>query len=150
MSRSPFAIVHVALMLIPFSSNLTEAFKTPGKLRGKTPHTTRKAHAAEARVVGLILGSLVFAYELDSNIQHLASVRRVRIIAQRLEKHTSHPPQPFPCSPVTSNRGEDGTIRHQARLPSATCVFSPATASSPCYARLGLLWQPGSHCHGSK
>lgn len=41
-------------MLIPLSSNITEAFKTPGKLRGKTPHTARKINATESRVVGLL------------------------------------------------------------------------------------------------
>lgn len=33
--------------------NLAETFKTPGKLRGKPPHTARKQNASEARVVSL-------------------------------------------------------------------------------------------------
>lgn len=53
-SPSPFTIYPDEWLLTPFSSNITEAFKTPGKLRGKTPHTIRKAHAAETRVVGLL------------------------------------------------------------------------------------------------
>lgn len=32
-------------------SNMTEIFKTPGKLRGKTPYTARKRNPDEARVV---------------------------------------------------------------------------------------------------
>jgi hypothetical protein len=32
-------------------SNVTEIFKTPGKLRGKTPRTARKRNALEARAV---------------------------------------------------------------------------------------------------
>jgi hypothetical protein len=35
------------------SSNLAETFKTPGKLRGKTPRTARKVNASEARVVSI-------------------------------------------------------------------------------------------------
>lgn len=31
--------------------NIAETFKTPGKLRGKTPRTARKAHVAESRMV---------------------------------------------------------------------------------------------------
>ncbi|EHK22354.1 uncharacterized protein TRIVIDRAFT_10484 [Trichoderma virens Gv29-8] len=41
---------HMAAILNENEVNITEAFKTPGKLRGKTPHTTRKVNAAEARV----------------------------------------------------------------------------------------------------
>lgn len=54
---APFPIHHPPLrwpMLIPLSSNITEVFKTPGKLRGKTPHTARKVNAIESRVVGLL------------------------------------------------------------------------------------------------
>ncbi|PKK42138.1 hypothetical protein CI102_14495 [Trichoderma harzianum] len=41
---------HMAAILNENEVNITEAFKTPSKLRGKTPHTTRKANAAETRV----------------------------------------------------------------------------------------------------
>ncbi|KAL6881067.1 hypothetical protein J3F83DRAFT_710898 [Trichoderma novae-zelandiae] len=41
---------HMAAILNENEVNITEAFKTPGKLRGKTPHTTRRGNAAEARV----------------------------------------------------------------------------------------------------
>lgn len=34
-----------------FYSNVTEVFKTPGKLRGKTPRTARKINPSEVRVV---------------------------------------------------------------------------------------------------
>ena len=33
-------------------SNVTEIFKTPGKLRGKTPRTVRKRNPQETRLVG--------------------------------------------------------------------------------------------------
>ncbi|KAL7950306.1 hypothetical protein V8C42DRAFT_310119 [Trichoderma barbatum] len=41
---------HMAAILNENEVNITEAFKTPGKLRGKTPHTTRKLNVAETRV----------------------------------------------------------------------------------------------------
>ncbi|KAL7916086.1 hypothetical protein GGI35DRAFT_431628 [Trichoderma velutinum] len=41
---------HMAAILNENEVNITEVFKTPGKLRGKTPHTIRKANAAETRV----------------------------------------------------------------------------------------------------
>ena len=44
-------------------SNVTEIFKTPGKLRGKTPRTARKRNVLEPRVVSVILAipRLLFA-----------------------------------------------------------------------------------------
>lgn len=36
-------------------SNFTEVFKTPGKMRGKTPRTVRKRNVDESRVVGFLL-----------------------------------------------------------------------------------------------
>ncbi|QYS93510.1 Inner centromere protein [Trichoderma simmonsii] len=41
---------HMAAILNENEVNITEAFKTPSKLRGKTPHTIRRANAAETRV----------------------------------------------------------------------------------------------------
>ncbi|KAH6607476.1 inner centromere [Trichoderma cornu-damae] len=41
---------HMAAVMNENEVNITEAFKTPGKLRSKTPHTIRKAGAAETRV----------------------------------------------------------------------------------------------------
>ncbi|KAL7922372.1 hypothetical protein ACQKWADRAFT_293277 [Trichoderma austrokoningii] len=41
---------HMAAILNENEVNITEVFKTPGKLRGKTPNTARKANAIESRV----------------------------------------------------------------------------------------------------
>ncbi|KAL5090554.1 hypothetical protein Trisim1_004180 [Trichoderma cf. simile WF8] len=41
---------HMAAIFNENEVNITEAFKTPSKLRGKTPHTIRKANAAETRM----------------------------------------------------------------------------------------------------
>ena len=38
-------------------SNVTEIFKTPGKLRGKTPRTIKRHNALESRLVNQILRS---------------------------------------------------------------------------------------------
>lgn len=35
-------------------SNVTDVFKTPGKMRGKTPRTNRKRNLGETRVVSFI------------------------------------------------------------------------------------------------
>jgi hypothetical protein len=45
--------VHHALCfdILTSCSNVTEIFKTPGKLRGKTPRTARKRNPLEARAV---------------------------------------------------------------------------------------------------
>ena len=40
-------------LLLTFGRNIAETFKTPGKLRGKTPRTGRKPNASEARVVSI-------------------------------------------------------------------------------------------------
>ena len=36
------------------NSDVTNVFKTPGKLKGKTPRTARKRNVAEARIVSQI------------------------------------------------------------------------------------------------
>lgn len=41
------------------NSNVAEIFKTPGKLRGKTPRTVRKINAGEARIVSLVICSAI-------------------------------------------------------------------------------------------
>ncbi|PTB70625.1 hypothetical protein BBK36DRAFT_1108797 [Trichoderma citrinoviride] len=41
---------HMAAILNGNEVNITEAFKTPGKLRGKTPYAARKGNAAESRM----------------------------------------------------------------------------------------------------
>jgi hypothetical protein len=38
--------------------NVAEIFKTPGKLRGKTPRTVRKGHLGENRVVSVAISIL--------------------------------------------------------------------------------------------
>lgn len=36
-------------------SNVTDVFKTPGKMRGKTPRTNRKRNISESRVVSFLV-----------------------------------------------------------------------------------------------
>ena len=43
---------HMAEIFSQNHVNVTEIFKTPGKLRGKTPRTARKRNPLEAREVG--------------------------------------------------------------------------------------------------
>ncbi|KAH0497026.1 hypothetical protein TgHK011_004362 [Trichoderma gracile] len=58
---------HMAAILNEGEVNITEVFKTPGKLRGKTPHTARKGNAAEARMP---LSDVFAASSIDSSSQH--------------------------------------------------------------------------------
>lgn len=136
-------------MLIPLSSNITEAFKTPGKLRGKPPHTARKVNAVESRMVGLL--ERPFFCERYSHAQRLASLRRLcSSIAKHLEKSKLGSNQPVPSYPPTaSSRVEDGTDS-QTCLPTTTCILSSTTSPYPRNAGLWLLWEPGFCCHGSE
>jgi len=52
MCVSSFCISHSQTLTV--SRHVTELFKTPGKLRGRTPRTARKANFAEARVVSIV------------------------------------------------------------------------------------------------
>lgn len=48
------ALLHLALFCTDWiHSNLTEIFKTPGKMRGKTPRTARKRNIDQGRVVSV-------------------------------------------------------------------------------------------------
>ncbi len=42
---------HEGAVLTKYTRNITDVFKTPGKLRGRTPRTARKANVGEIRVV---------------------------------------------------------------------------------------------------
>ncbi len=47
-----FRSMPIWLLLTPVSDrSITEVFKTPGKLRGKTPRTVRRGNALESRAV---------------------------------------------------------------------------------------------------
>lgn len=46
-------------------SNVAELFKTPGKLRGKTPRTARKVNQTGPRVVCCSLGQGDFVFYTD-------------------------------------------------------------------------------------
>lgn len=54
-SRDRFAVAGIGLGADSYPRNFTDVFKTPGKMRGKTPRTTRKRTVEENRVVGLML-----------------------------------------------------------------------------------------------
>lgn len=67
-----------ALSVLTAASDFTEVFKTPGKLRGKTPRTARKRNADESRVVcsrsrgsplGLLIDSAQPLSEIFSSAQ---------------------------------------------------------------------------------
>ena len=43
--------LHYLLGDADVNSDMTNVFKTPGKMKGKTPRTNRKRNAAETRIV---------------------------------------------------------------------------------------------------
>ena len=47
-------VYEILLGLLTPNRNVTEIFKTPGKLRGKTPRTARKRNPLEAREVSTL------------------------------------------------------------------------------------------------
>ncbi|KAL7796590.1 hypothetical protein V8C37DRAFT_372301 [Trichoderma ceciliae] len=100
---------HMAAILNENEVNITEAFKTPGKLRGKTPHTIRKAGAIETRAPL----SDVFAAS-PSTSKNLHSAHTSRFHPPQLHQVASKaiPLGPKPASPQ----------RH---------VFSPQRAPPP-------------------
>lgn len=52
-SKAQLLVRIIPLPLLPADhrSNVTDVFKTPGKMRGKTPRTNRKKNLGEARIV---------------------------------------------------------------------------------------------------
>ena len=46
-------VYQILLGLLTANRNVTEIFKTPGKLRGKTPRTARKRNPLELREVSI-------------------------------------------------------------------------------------------------
>lgn len=47
----PVDLAGIRLIAHDLRSNFTDVFKTPGKMRGKTPRTARKRNVEENRVV---------------------------------------------------------------------------------------------------
>lgn len=64
--------------------NIAEAFKTPGKLRGKTPRTARKRNPLEIReVVGLVAPDLARLADTYSSLS-MASLPQIGNLEQVL------------------------------------------------------------------
>ncbi len=66
-----------------FRSNVAEIFKTPGKLRGKTPRTVRKGNPLEARAVSGMLGD------------HNASANTIKPLSDVFSATPKGAPSPF-------------------------------------------------------
>ena len=68
-----------AIILTMIISNFTEVFKTPGKLRGKTPRTARKRNMEESRVVSItnftvtLVPTLFYADPLNQPLSEIFS-----------------------------------------------------------------------------
>lgn len=90
---------HMAEIFSNSHFNLTDAFKTPGKLRGKTPRTARKRNADETRMPLSEIFSSHNQMETNSN----ASPMNLRSIAQPIATTTT---TPAASTPVTKSPAE--------------------------------------------
>ncbi|KAF5020991.1 hypothetical protein F66182_6972 [Fusarium sp. NRRL 66182] len=117
---------HMASIFSENETNIAETFKTPGKLRGKTPRTTRKLVTAEPRVVSLT-GRYVRAmnanvWEPLSNVfggtpsssanrfaQHLsAQSPQKELLSQANSPSRHYASSPKPTLPTSDDLIEDG------------------------------------------
>ncbi|KAH7017440.1 hypothetical protein EDB80DRAFT_760763 [Ilyonectria destructans] len=113
---------HMAGIFNENETNIAEAFKTPGKLRGKTPRTARKAQPGEPRVP-------------LSNVFGATPTSTANRFAQQLSKIQSPRLQPGSPSPVKT-----GSPRRDVFSPKPTQT-QPATQDSGYYGSqdVGLM-----------
>ncbi|KAJ0413951.1 hypothetical protein BJY00DRAFT_47571 [Aspergillus carlsbadensis] len=88
---------HMAEVFSNHQFNFTDAFKTPGKLRGKTPRTLRKRDATENRVPLSEIFSSVQKNRVDTKYTPSPALHRSPT------KATTIPPAPTPPTQATSN-----------------------------------------------
>ncbi|KAL3462608.1 hypothetical protein BJX64DRAFT_137288 [Aspergillus heterothallicus] len=88
---------HMAEVFSNNQFNFTDAFKTPGKLRGKTPRTVRKRDATENRVPLSEIFSSVQKNRADARYTPSPAVHRSPT------KATIIPPAPAPSTQATSS-----------------------------------------------
>ncbi|TFB03605.1 Inner centromere protein-related protein pic1 [Trichoderma ghanense] len=120
---------HMAAILNENEVNITEAFKTPGKLRGKTPHAARKGIAAEARKP---LSDVFAASPTDSRNQssdiashsqphhlHQVALKAVPLVTEPVSprRHVFSPSRPRPPRGMQDS-GYYGSQDHIATDPS--------------------------------
>ena len=61
-------VYEILLGLLTANRNVTEIFKTPGKLRGKTPRTARKRNPLEVREVSTLGTQLPVITEITCSL----------------------------------------------------------------------------------
>ncbi|PHH65338.1 hypothetical protein CDD81_2750 [Ophiocordyceps australis] len=115
--------------------NFAEAFKTPGKLRGRTPHNIRPAAALESRVP---LSNVFVAHpntSSPSKSDRFLGVPKPQIqSAQNTTRHAS------PCKPVSPTRQQHKVVSaasqdsgyHDSHDTGFTTSASIATEDCPC------------------
>ncbi|KAL7938133.1 hypothetical protein V8C35DRAFT_291012 [Trichoderma chlorosporum] len=131
---------HMAAILNENEVNITEVFKTPGKLRGKTPHTTRKANAAETRVplsdVFAAASPSVSKAQPSTHTTHTSQLHQVALKAVPLvtnpvspQRHVFSPQRPLPPPRAMQDSGYYGSQDFIATDPSEDA--EPEDLASP-------------------
>ncbi|KAF4437410.1 Inner centromere protein-related protein pic1 [Fusarium austroafricanum] len=100
---------HMASIFSENETNIAETFKTPGKLRGKTPRTTRKLITTEPRVpLSNVFGGTPSS-SANRFAQHLLAQSPQRELFSQAKSSSPrrHAPSPKPTRPIPDESIED-------------------------------------------
>ncbi|RSL68559.1 hypothetical protein CEP53_002515 [Fusarium sp. AF-6] len=126
---------HMAGIFSENETNIAETFKTPGKLRGKTPRTVRKLITAEPRVpLSDVFGGTPsssanrLAHHLRAHSPQLQKESSIPPPSPSPRRHAPSPPKPTLPSPEKTFRiaQEDQTVNHVEHISSDNHVEEPA------------------------
>ncbi|KAJ4210086.1 hypothetical protein NW767_000361 [Fusarium falciforme] len=148
---------HMAGIFSENETNIAETFKTPGKLRGKTPRTVRKLNPTEPRVpLSDVFGGTPsssanrLAHHLRAHTPQLQKESSIPPPSPSPRRHAPSPPKPTLPSPEKTFRiaQEDQTVNHvehvsldnhidepveQEKEPAPTAKSQPMTQDSGYY-----------------
>lgn len=125
---------HMAGIFSENETNIAETFKTPGKLRGKTPRTVRKLNPAEPRVpLSDVFGGTPsssanrLAHHLRAHTPQLQKESSIPPPSPSPRRHAPSPPKPTLPSPEKTFRiaQEDQTVNHVEHISSDNHVDEP-------------------------
>ncbi|KAM0431968.1 hypothetical protein ACHAPT_005223 [Fusarium lateritium] len=125
---------HMAGIFSENETNIAETFKTPGKLRGKTPRTARKLIPVEPRVpLSDVFGGTPsssanrLAHHLRAHSPQLQKESSIPPPSPSPRRHAPSPPKPTLPSPEKTFRiaQEDQIVNHVEEIPSDNHVHEP-------------------------
>ncbi|KAJ4324274.1 hypothetical protein N0V84_003977 [Fusarium piperis] len=125
---------HMAGIFSENETNIAETFKTPGKLRGKTPRTVRKLNPTEPRVpLSDVFGGTPsssanrLAHHLRAHSPQLQKESSIPPPSPSPRRHAPSPPKPTLPSPEKTFRiaQEDQTVNHVEPISSDNYIDEP-------------------------